>query len=174
MIGLYAANPKACFGSYSTVHAPTGTDALLHAEGCSSSIAPSLAHTDVAALYRAEALDDSFDLYMMHEALESTCGRDGQPAGGSGQRRHLLAGPESLELSRVRRAGETFKRMKRQEVGRVSIRVPTILLNSRELFGPRMVEIHGVTSPTRKGLLSMRLRETGGPPAVLCGLRVEP
>jgi hypothetical protein len=71
LTGYCAINPKACFGSCPTFYAPVGADTLLHAEGFSSSIAPSLERTDIDALYRVEATGDAFDLRMTNEALET-------------------------------------------------------------------------------------------------------
>lgn len=42
---------------------------------------------------------------------------------------------------------DQLKRMKRQEVGRVSVRAHIILLSSRGYSAPKIAEIHDVTGP---------------------------
>lgn len=66
-----ALNPKACFGSCPTFYASDGTRELLQAEGFSASIAPSLAATDVDALYRARPAGTELRLDVVNEAYET-------------------------------------------------------------------------------------------------------
>jgi len=64
-------NPKACFGSCPTFYTSDGADPVLHAEGFSSSILPSLEKRDVDALYRTAPRDSRFELRMTNEAQET-------------------------------------------------------------------------------------------------------
>lgn len=65
------ANPKACFGSCPTFYVSDGKDAVLQAEGFSSSVAPSLEARDVDALYRVHPHGREFIVTMKNEALET-------------------------------------------------------------------------------------------------------
>jgi hypothetical protein len=65
------ANPKACFGSCPTFYVFDGKDAVLQAEGFSSSVAPSLEARDVDALYRVHPQGREFIVTMKNEALET-------------------------------------------------------------------------------------------------------
>jgi hypothetical protein len=76
--------PKACFGSCPTFYTGGGTDALLEAEGFSTSISPALEHTDLDALYRARITGRRFDVVMRNEAVETHVVRHV----------HLLAAPK--------------------------------------------------------------------------------
>jgi hypothetical protein len=71
MTALCAANPKACFGSCPTFYISDGKQAVLQAEGFSSSIAPSLEARDVDALYRIHPAGREFIVTMKNEALET-------------------------------------------------------------------------------------------------------
>lgn len=62
---------KACFGSCPTFYASDGRQELLHAEGFSSSVAPSLEARDVDALYRVEPLGGRVEIRMVNEAYET-------------------------------------------------------------------------------------------------------
>jgi hypothetical protein len=65
------ANSKACFGSCPTFYVSDGKDAVLQAEGFSSSVAPSLEARDVDALYRVHPVGREFSVTMKNEALET-------------------------------------------------------------------------------------------------------
>jgi hypothetical protein len=64
-------NPKACFGSCPTFYVSDGTEAVLQAEGFSSSVAPSLEARDIDALYRVQPVRREFIVTMKNEALET-------------------------------------------------------------------------------------------------------
>jgi hypothetical protein len=64
-------NPKACFGSCPTFYTWDGSSLSLMAEGFSSSIAPSMAASDIDALYRAAPDGGTLGLVMKNEALET-------------------------------------------------------------------------------------------------------
>jgi hypothetical protein len=66
-----AANPKACFGSCPTFYVSDGERDVLHAEGFSASIAPSLEARDVDALYRARPVGREIEVRMVNEAYET-------------------------------------------------------------------------------------------------------
>jgi hypothetical protein len=66
------ADPKACFGSCPTFYLEGAGGAPIHAEGFSSSVAPSLEARDVDALYRARpAANGAVTVTMKNEALET-------------------------------------------------------------------------------------------------------
>ena len=65
------ANPKACFGSCPTFYISNGKQAVLEAEGFSSSVAPSLEARDVDALYRFRPTSRDLIVTMKNEALET-------------------------------------------------------------------------------------------------------
>lgn len=65
------ANPKTCFGSCPTFYISDGDVMHLKAEGFSASIAPSLEATDIDALLRARVTDNTFEIQMRNEALET-------------------------------------------------------------------------------------------------------
>jgi hypothetical protein len=71
MTAVCAANPKTCFGSCPTFYVSDGKDAVIQAEGFSSSIAPSLEARDVDALYRIHPAGREFIITMKNEALET-------------------------------------------------------------------------------------------------------
>jgi hypothetical protein len=64
-------DPKACFGSCPTFYASDGHRELLHAEGFSSSVIPSLEARDVDALYRVKPLQRTVEIRMANEAYET-------------------------------------------------------------------------------------------------------
>jgi hypothetical protein len=64
-------NPKACFGSCPTFYTWDGSSLSLMAEGFSASIAPSLAASDIDALYRAAPDGRTLGMVMKNEALET-------------------------------------------------------------------------------------------------------
>jgi hypothetical protein len=66
-----AANPKACFGSCPTFYAEGADAHLIHAEGFSASVAPSLEASDLDHLYRVHARPPAVRLRMTNEALET-------------------------------------------------------------------------------------------------------
>ena len=85
---LCIADPKACFGSCPTFYVD-GAEGAIHAEGFSSSIAPSLEARDVDALYSARpGADGAVIVTMKNEALETHVVRHvkllaaARPAGG--------------------------------------------------------------------------------------------
>ena len=65
------ANPKSCFGSCPTFYVSDGKNAVLEAEGFSSSVAPSLEARDVDALYRVHPVGRDLTVTMKNEALET-------------------------------------------------------------------------------------------------------
>ncbi|MBE0676336.1 MAG: hypothetical protein IH591_16900 [Bacteroidales bacterium] len=65
------ANPKACFGSCPTFYSWNGTDTTLIAEGFSSSILRRYEQEDIDMLYSASSTDNSFNLRLTNEALET-------------------------------------------------------------------------------------------------------
>src|SRR5947208_5945161 len=69
------ANPKACFGSCPTFYVSDAKDAeidaVIQAEGFSSSVAPSLEARDVDALYRFRPTSRELVVTMKNEALET-------------------------------------------------------------------------------------------------------
>jgi hypothetical protein len=68
---LCIADPKACFGSCPTFSV-NGAEGAIHAEGFSSSVAPSLEARDVDALYTARSrADGAVVVTMKNEALET-------------------------------------------------------------------------------------------------------
>ena len=71
MTAVCIANPKMCFGSCPTFYIADGKDAMIQAEGFSSSVAPSLEARDVDALYRVPASGRELIITMKNEALET-------------------------------------------------------------------------------------------------------
>ena len=71
MTAFCIANPKACFGSCPTFYVSDGREAVLQAEGFSSSVAPSLEARDIDALYRVNPVGREFIVTMKNEALET-------------------------------------------------------------------------------------------------------
>lgn len=78
IVGLIClTNPKACFGSCPTFYFDPNTNFhYAEAEGFSSAIAPSLAYTDIDALYQKKLPDGKCSLFMKNEAQETHCVRD--------------------------------------------------------------------------------------------------
>lgn len=66
-----AFNPKACFGSCPTFYVTDGVRDVLHAEGFSASVTPSLEARDVDALFRARPRGREVRLDMVNEAWET-------------------------------------------------------------------------------------------------------
>ena len=66
-----ALDPKACFGSCPTFYVTEAGRPALVAEAFSSSVAPSLAATDIDALYRVRPSEGTLDVGMRNEGLET-------------------------------------------------------------------------------------------------------
>jgi len=64
-------NPKACFGSCPTFYSWDGTDTTLMAEGFSSSILRKFEQEDIDMLYSARSADNTFNIRLTNEALET-------------------------------------------------------------------------------------------------------
>ena len=94
-------NGKACFGSCPTFYLDTAIN-MHHAaaEGFSSAIAPSLAYTDVDALWPRVTAADSVRLVLRNEALETHCIAQA----------NLLAIPEEAGTEVLHGADDTFYR----------------------------------------------------------------
>jgi hypothetical protein len=64
-------NPKSCFGSCPTFYCWDGKDTVLMAEGFSSSILRCFEKEDIDMLYNAKVTDNSINLKLTNEALET-------------------------------------------------------------------------------------------------------
>ena len=93
-------NPKACFGSCPTFYVSDGKDAVLQAEGFSSSVAPSLEARDVDALYRVHPDGREFIVTMKNEALETHVVRHVRLLGCAGTVLTLSSGSGTSVLGR--------------------------------------------------------------------------